>query len=448
MGAEGEVGFVGGGEEGAGGGGESGGEWRGVEARAEGQEGAEHGGAGGGGSERGGEGLVDRGFGKVGGEGADFFVGEGASKFGREAGEADGGGFAAESEGGEDAVFEGESAAGGRGEEGGGRGGIQLHGPAGEVAFEFAFVVRPRIRGGNDRRKGSGPELGGEVDDLGAGARDAAEGVAEGGADGRGGIGEERGGDREEFGLGARVRGGEAGGLVAEGGRGVGGEREEERGGERLETFEGPEGGEAAVGGRGAIGDEGGERGGDGGGAAVGEFEPGEAGDEGVGGAELGDEGAVVEAGEVGWCDARLIAVADAPDAAAGFVAVGVRARNLVVRNDFVIPVDDIERAVRAKMHRDGAEPFVGGGEEVGEFFVGGARAVGGGRGADGVDRVRDGIGEEEDLRVRVAGGSAETTEESVAVLGEGEAAEAGAAHLGGGERGRHEGLVGAEQIF
>ena len=160
----------------------------------------------------------------------------------------------------------------------------------------------------------------------------------------------------------------------------------------------------------------------------------------------MGDEGAVVEAGEVGWRDARLIAVADAPDAAAGFVAVGVRARNFVVRNDFVIPIDNVERAIGTEMHRDRAEPFVGGRQEVGKFFVAVAAGIQGG--ADGVNRVRDGIGEEEDLRVRVAGGSAETTEESVAVLGEGEAAEAGAAHLGGGERGRHEGLVGAEQIF
>ena len=49
-----------------------------------------------------GEGVADGGLGKVGGEGADFFVGEGASQFGREAGEADGGVFAAEGEGGED----------------------------------------------------------------------------------------------------------------------------------------------------------------------------------------------------------------------------------------------------------------------------------------------------------------------------------------------------------
>ena len=159
----------------------------------------------------------------------------------------------------------------------------------------------------------------------------------------------------------------------------------------------------------------------------------------------MGDEGAVVEFGEVGRRDARLITVTDAPDAAAGFVAVGVRARDFVVRNDFVIPIDDVERAVGAEMHRDRAEPLVVGREKIGEPLVTVARPVG--RGARGVDFVREGIGEEEDLCARVAGGRAKRAEESVAILGEREAAESGGAHQLAAERRRHEGLVGTEQL-
>jgi hypothetical protein len=69
----------------------------------------------------------------------------------------------------------------------------------------------------------------------------------------------------------------------------------------------------------------------------------------------------------------------DAPDATAGLVAVGVGARDLVVRNDLVVPIDDVERAVGAEVDRDGAEPAVGAGEKIGELLVAVARTVGGG---------------------------------------------------------------------
>ena len=242
------------------------------------------------------------------------------------------------------------------------------------------------------------------------------------------------------------MRGGEARGFVTDAGSGVGRERKEERGGDRLEAFEGPERGEAAVGRGGAVGGQFFELGGDGGRAAVGEFEPGEAGDEGVGGAELGDEGAVVEFGEVGRRDARLVAVTDAPDAAAGFVPVGMRARDFVVRDNFVIPIHDVERAVGAEVHRDRAEPFVGGCEKIGKFFV--AVAAGIGRGADGVNRVREGIGEEEDFGGGGGISRSNTAKKIVVIFGEGEAAEASAAHLRWCERRGHERLVGAEAVF
>ena len=111
MGSEGGVGGVRGRKECAGGGGQRGGEGCRVEARAEGQEGAEDGRTGRSSRERLGEGVADGRLGKVGGEGADFLVAERSRQLGGEARESDGGVFAAEGEGGEDPVFEGKRAA-------------------------------------------------------------------------------------------------------------------------------------------------------------------------------------------------------------------------------------------------------------------------------------------------------------------------------------------------
>jgi hypothetical protein len=122
-----------------------------------------------------------------------------------------------------------------------------------------------------------------------------------------------------------------------------------------------------------------------------------------------------------------LVDVTHAPDATAGFVAVRVRAGDFVVGDDFVVPIDDVERAIGAEVDRDGAKPLVGGCNKVGEFFVRVARTVGGGRGADSVDRVGDRIGEEEDLRT-IGGGRAVAAEKAVAIFGEREAVRCGSA--------------------
>ena len=117
------------------------------------------------------------------------------------------------------------------------------------------------------------------------------------------------------------------------------------------------------------------------------------------------------------------------------------------MRDDFVIPIDDVERAIGAEVDRDGTEPFVGGGQKVGELFVAIARAVGGRRGADGVDRVGDRVGQKEDLGA-IGGRRAVAAEKSVAILGEREAAEAGAAHLRRREGRRHQRLIRAQAIL
>ena len=57
---------------------------------------------------------------------------------------------------------------------------------------------------------------------------------------------------------------------------------------------------------------------------------------------------------------------ANAPDAAVGFVTVWVGGWQFVVGDDFVIPVGDVEAAVRAELDINRAEPIVFGGQEVG----------------------------------------------------------------------------------
>ena len=57
---------------------------------------------------------------------------------------------------------------------------------------------------------------------------------------------------------------------------------------------------------------------------------------------------------------------ANTPDAAVGFVTVWVGGWQFVVGDDFVIPVGDVEAAVRAELDVDGSEPIVFGGQEVG----------------------------------------------------------------------------------
>ena len=120
-------------------------------------------------------------------------------------------------------------------------------------------------------------------------------------------------------------------------------------------------------------------------------------------------------------------------------------ARHFVVRNNFIIPIDNVERAIGAKVNRNRAKPLVFGGEKVGQFFVTVARALG--RRLNRVDRVGDGVGEEENLRA-IGRRGAEAAEKSVRILGEGKSAQPRATHLRGRERWRHQRLIRAQPIF
>ena len=76
---------------------------------------------------------------------------------------------------------------------------------------------------------------------------------------------------------------------------------------------------------------------------------------------------------EIECRDFRLVAMTHAPDASAHLVAFGMIPRHFVVRNDLVVPIDNVEAAVGTEMDGHGAEPFVGAADEVGhlqEFMI------------------------------------------------------------------------------
>ena len=86
---------------------------------------------------------------------------------------------------------------------------------------------------------------------------------------------------------------------------------------------------------------------------------------------ERGDQGLRVGIAEVGRRVERggfpgVALVDDAPDPAAELVATGVVERHFEVADDPVVEVGDVERAVGADLHVDGAEPRVVRDEEVG----------------------------------------------------------------------------------
>ena len=62
--------------------------------------------------------------------------------------------------------------------------------------------------------------------------------------------------------------------------------------------------------------------------------------------------------------------MADTPDPTSGFITVGVCTWDLVVGDDFVIPIDDVEAAIGAEVGGDGAEPLVLGKHEVVLLFI------------------------------------------------------------------------------
>ena len=226
---------------------------------------------------------------------------------------------------------------------------------------------------------------------------------------------------------------------------GIRGELREESGCGCVKAFQGPESRQAAIEIGSPVGRDGGQLRGKSGGAAVGDLEPGESRNERIGVPQLGQQRVVGQSREVRRRDSRLVTVSHAPDAAAGLVAVRMRAGYLVMRDDLVVPIDDVEGAVGSERHRDRSEPAVVGGKEVGRLRVAVTRPVG--RGGHELDRVGDRVGEVEDAGPG-RGGAGGRAEKAVGVLRQREAAQAGAAHLGGRERRWHERLVGAEQVL
>ena len=109
----------------------------------------------------------------------------------------------------------------------------------------------------------------------------------------------------------------------------------------------------------------------------------------------------------------------DTPDATGLLVAVGVVAGDLVMADDLIIPVDDVEAAVRTHRHRDRTEERVVAGDEVLELLEAIARALT--MLADGVDLRGDRVGDIHHAVVALR---------PDADIREREAAQAAAAHL------------------
>ena len=162
-----------------------------------------------------------------------------------------------------------------------------------------------------------------------------------------------------------------------------------------------------------------------GGDLAVGEGLRGDVGLRKRGGFQESFQGGIVELGEVRHLEPFLILVFDAPDAAAELVAIRMGARHFVMADDLVIPIHDIHASVRPKGEGDGAEPRIVAGEEVRDFvelpvgeIVVGRRLVASHHG--GVDAAGDRVRDEHEVAVGCG--------ISPLGIGEGEAAEAGAA--------------------
>ena len=80
---------------------------------------------------------------------------------------------------------------------------------------------------------------------------------------------------------------------------------------------------------------------------------------------EIHEQFRAFHGGEVHHVRRRLVFVAHAPNASPRLIAIRMVARHLVVRNDFVVPVDDIQARVRPKVDRHRAKPFVRAADEI-----------------------------------------------------------------------------------
>ena len=64
----------------------------------------------------------------------------------------------------------------------------------------------------------------------------------------------------------------------------------------------------------------------------------------------------------------RLTGVTHAPNTSAAFVSIRMFARDFVVRNNFVVPIDDVEAVIWTEMNSNWSEPWVVTSQEVIEF--------------------------------------------------------------------------------
>src|SRR5688572_21114389 len=85
-----------------------------------------------------------------------------------------------------------------------------------------------------------------------------------------------------------------------------------------------------------------------------------------VRGGEMCEE---VSACEVWWSGESAAFHGDAPDAAVGFVAVGMAEASLVMADDRIVPITDVERAFGTELCVYRAEGAIGGGDEWFEIF-------------------------------------------------------------------------------
>ena len=181
-----------------------------------------------------------------------------------------------------------------------------------------------------------------------------------------------------------------------------------------------PEGLDAAGGRSGGIFGDGSQRGGGSRfGATIGERLPGEMRIGGYLGTQASDKVSGRELGIVRHHLRNEALRLDTPDATRLLIAVGVVAGDLVMADDLVIPVDDVEAAIRTHRHRDRTEERVVAGDEIIKVLeaITGALAVL----ADRVDLRGDRVG---DIHHAVV------TLRPDADVGEGETAEASATHL------------------
>ena len=287
------------------------------------------------------------------------------------------------------AILHGQAATCRRIEKCGDLGGMLLHRPAGEEPLELPVIGRPRIA-----LRGAAGKPHEQRDRFGRRDGDAAKSVAQRGPHPRRRVVDEQTSEAAKLGLGAGD-GRDPDRLVPQVGRGIGDQLLEQGHGDGAEPFEGPESSRAATGRGRRISRHALEFGNQRSRVSVDDFLPGEVGEPGVRRAEV--PGQVLRSHR---CDRhrladRLRRVPDPPDPAADAIAVGMRPRHLVVGDDLVVPVDDIQAAVGAKLESDRAERRIAALEQVVALAI--RPVITGPCGDDRLDRVGDRIGDVED---------------------------------------------------